>query len=573
MIKKIVLSLTLSSALLGDIVILDQIDPDKKVIQIASAKSLDELTMFSKRFHNLDQDIHIRNYKNKYHILYAVNIKSSALKDTLKTVRKQSPSAFVTKELSIYIKSITSKDNKIDKVVNNIKSANKKSHSQDIPSKSKVSVRIEKSTSSEAQMIKLQDTDNLYKNGISTYKQNNYQDAYKYFAQFAKKNPMDKQGNFFYGRSAFESSYYHEALAIYEKILLEDPNNLRVKLEIGQCYFRLKDYENAKKSFNEVLKQKLPATVKQNVITMLKTIDAQKKNHVTQAMLMIGYQYDSNVNNSPDVGDYTIYLPSTNSNINMSNDGEKVSDSSLQIVASLNHKYKLEEDSLIDTKATVFTQQYFHQHEKDLDLLSLESSLVKFGKQDKISIGLGYSYLLLESDSYMDIPYLKLGYDYKISPSLTYQGYLKILDKNYKQTNKDRDTDTYELYNSLTFSTKEYGINRFSLTLGKDDKVRGIRTDVNKRYYAFNIANNYSLSKTLLLKSALDYKITSYKDKDVNFLNKRKDKQTIASLGLMKTIDKSMTIGTNLQLIDNNSNQEPFDYDKYVLKLFGYYGF
>lgn len=561
MIKQVLISITLSSYLLGDMITQKQIDPNKNVIQIASSKSKKELTNFSKRFKDLDQDIHIRDYKNRYYILYTVNIEDKILKQTLTKIRQKSPSAFITKELSIYLNSL-----KI--------SQKNKTPLTNISSNPNIQKKIVNKDINYLDPIKLQDIENLYQKAIYAYNQKDYKDAYKYFAKFASKNPLDKRGNFFYARSAFESSYYHEALAIYEKILLQDSNNARVKLEIGQCYFRLKKYKDAKKSFYEVLQEKLPTNVKQNVIAMLRAIETKETKNFTQAMVMVGYTYDSNVNNSADAGDYTIYLPSLNSSINMNNNGEKTSDSSLQAIVSLNHKYKLDEAQSIDSKVTAFTQKYNKEHEKDIDVLSLELALSRYTQDTKLSLGLGYNHIFLDSHSYMEIPSLNINYNKKLSSTLNYQGYLKFLDKNYKQKeNKDRDSNAYELYNSLGLSTKEYGVNTFSLTLGKEERQRGIRTDVNKDYYTFNITNNYSLTKALLLKSSMEYKIISYKDRDINFLTKREDKQTTLSLGLMKSLDQSTTIGTNLQWIDNNSNHEPFSYDKHVVKGFIYYGF
>lgn len=413
----------------------------------------------------------------------------------------------------------------------------------------------------------------IYSNAVNAYNQQDYQTAYKYFKEYIKNNAMDKRGNFFYGRSAYEVGQYNDALMAYEKVLMEEPNNLRVQLETAQCYFKLKQYDKAKEIFNMVLQHdSVPPQVKQNIYATLQSIDQQNTDHFFRTMFMASYVYDTNVNNASGDKDFTVYFSGVPTVL--PNDGEQPSDSSLQLVASLNHTYKIDDTMGLENTFTGYTQQYFHQHDKDIDLVSFGSSLAQYGKLYKASIGLGYDHVWLDNAQYVSTLSLKGEYSRKLNKQLNYQSYVKLSDKNYQQSADElKDAYVYELYNALSYNSKEFGISSLALTLGKEQRQSGDRTDVNKQYYGVALGNSYNISKNLLLKTSLEYKQYDYENMDLLFLSKRKDTQESVSVGMIQSINKNLSVGASVQYIDNQSNHQPFDYDKYISKVYLYYGF
>jgi tetratricopeptide (TPR) repeat protein len=78
-----------------------------------------------------------------------------------------------------------------------------------------------------------------YKTGVSLYKNKKYQDSYNLFKKLFIKDFKNKNINFFLGLSAFELGLYDEALSAYERILIQDPNALRIKLEYAKTLFAI----------------------------------------------------------------------------------------------------------------------------------------------------------------------------------------------------------------------------------------------------------------------------------------------------------------------------------------------
>ena len=75
------------------------------------------------------------------------------------------------------------------------------------------------------------------------------------------------------GRSAYEIGKFEEALSAFNLILMEEPSNSRVKLEVAQTYFAMGNYDESEKIFKDVLKNdSLPPLVKKNVELTLESL-------------------------------------------------------------------------------------------------------------------------------------------------------------------------------------------------------------------------------------------------------------------------------------------------------------
>lgn len=421
--------------------------------------------------------------------------------------------------------------------------------------------------------LTISDSAKLYSEAINAYNKKDYKSAYKYFYRYTKEKALDKRANFFYARSAYETAHYDIALGSYEKILLQEPDNLRVKLEIAQCYFRLNKFDKAKEQFNEVLKHDIPQNVRENIKAGIASIDKKNKKNFFQAALVFGLLYDSNIDNNADAEDYSIYVDGLGT-LDLSNDGKKRNDKASQLIGVLNHTYKFDSNKAIENRFTAFTQNYSKHAGKDISVISIESAPAYYTRDYKAALAFGYDHVQLGHKDYLKNYSVTARLNKKINDTLNYQGYFKLNKKDFaKEDNKDKNSYTAELFNSLSCQSKDYGINTLSLTLGKDDSRQGSRTDVNKNYYTLSASNSYSISKTLILNSSLSYKEMGYKDEDINFLSKREDINIVYSIGILKSINKNISAGTNIQYIDNQSNHEPFEYDKYLVKGFVQFGF
>ncbi len=172
-------------------------------------------------------------------------------------------------------------------------------------------------------IVKKSKTDiSTYNNALQHYKQKNYKKAYELFSEAFTKDMGNKQINFYLGRSAYEIGMYEIALSAYERVFLVEPTNVRVKLEIAQTYLAMKLYTQAKKEFSEILQNKLPVKVREKIENSISFINNKEKKHFVNNTLIFGFNYDSNINNSANASDYSIYFPALNLTIDEELDGQ-----------------------------------------------------------------------------------------------------------------------------------------------------------------------------------------------------------------------------------------------------------
>ena len=413
-----------------------------------------------------------------------------------------------------------------------------------------------------------------YIDAINSYNEKDYKSTYNGLSLYLKDNSSNKRINFILGRSAFELKRYKEALISYEKVLLEDPNNNRAYLEMAKTYFVLKKYKKARKQFNFILKQEIPDIVRSNIEKFIQKIDLQKKKHFLKKIVIFGFSYDTNTNNNADKGNYTIYIPELSSSIELSNNKEKVTGKAMLSTVILNHKYKVKDNISSENNLVFYSQNHHNNHEKDIGVISVATTMSYLQSKYKVSMGFSYDFVSLDNKSYIKSYSIVSMLNKKLSNNIGYLGYLKYNKQLFvDKINQTKDSNTIELLNSIIIPTKLYGTNSLALILGKTYKENGVRTDINKYYYNIKLSNSYNLSKSLIIKVKLNQNIIKYKDNDVNFIKKRDDKQYNSSLGLVKLLNKNLSIDTNIQYIKNKSNHSPFKYDKYILKTNIIYNF
>lgn len=501
----------------------NQIDIKNTTIQIGSGESLTDLENIFKDIQE-SYNLVYRNYKNKFFIAYIVNIKKENEKNTLHTIQKKYPSAFITNQLNIYLTEILNYDF-------------------------------------------------LLRNAITTYNNKQYQKSYAEFFHYSANSVLTKRETFLYARSAYEIKKYTKALSLYEQILLEDPSNVRTQLEIAQTYLKMENYQKAKGWFSKVLEEKLPNNVRKNILNTLQLVETKNKKHIFQAMAILELLYDTNIDNNADAGEYSIYIDGLG-DTTLSNEGEKNSDSIVQLIVLLNHIYKFTNDVTLENRLVILSQSYNEHSDKNIDFISLQVEPSYYQDNYSLSSSLSYNYVFLGGTEYLQSISVSPTIRYQLTKNLNYTTSITLNKKEYFQ---DEDTDlnsySYQFLNNISFQTKEYGLNTLSIELGRDKREKGSRSDVNKDYYSIDFTNSYPLLKTLALSSGISYKKIAYKDIDANFLTSRKDIHTIYSLGLQNIFSRNISAKINLQYIDNYSNHDPFEYNKYILKASFYYRF
>ena len=406
----------------------------------------------------------------------------------------------------------------------------------------------------------------LYNVALKNFRAKKYEKAYEQFNSLFLTNMGDVLTNFYLGRSAYELGKYEFALSAYDRILIVQPENTRVRLEMAQTYFKMKLYTQAISEFNLVLEdKKIPSNVRKNVEAKIKYMQNLQKKHYVNATAIAGILYDSNINSTPTTGVFDIYNPTVDSIVTVTNNDKEESSTIYQAVGQINHIYKYSDNFILNSSATALLMKYINHKEKDIQALSLSVTPTILQKKYKVSLPILFDKINLGHESYQNNIYFNPNYSRILSDTMLYTTGVKVGRVTFVK-DKDRDVNLYEWQNSLRVVSQKYGLFTFGLDLGKEVEVRSVRTDVDHKYFNTYFNNSYELSQNYTLQTAINYKEYNYSDVDVNFQSKKKDKKTDISMSILRPLGKEFVLNIGGTYTDKNSNHASSEYDKYVIK-------
>lgn len=371
-----------------------------------------------------------------------------------------------------------------------------------------------------------------YKEALSLYKLKQYQKAYELFNILFENNLDDVNINFYLGRSAFELKNYHESIIAFERVLFSKPESTRTKLELAKAYFMSRKFRDAKKYFEESLKDpNLPENIKVGVNKYLEIIDNNTQKNFFSGVFLAGINYDSNVNNRSDYDLYNIpNLPNP-----ATNTVEDEGDFAHQEVLILNHKYKKTDNTIFKNDFMVFskTMNNHKNSAKDIDMISYTPTINHIYKN-----GLSVDYSIFADALWLDdISNLRT---YGVMPKFTYilnksvitNGYVKYqIKRNQVESSKINDSKYLELNNAWQFISKSgvsYGI---SFTFSKEQqKNEQANNTIDKDEYTLKTNSTYMIGKKISLAPTLSYKYAKYDHEDFLYKVKRSDDEYKASL-------------------------------------------
>lgn len=407
---------------------------------------------------------------------------------------------------------------------------------------------------------------------MKSYQNKNYKVALEEFLKIKSFSDSAKV-DYYIGRSYYELGDYEQALAAYERVAINEPNNKRVILETAQTYFMLGMYDEARSRFDIILADPtVPEIVKSNILTRLNTIDSKTKKHFTNFGVLVGYGFDTNINNTTGVSSYSVYIPQLTTNLNLTPEKEK--DSTFQeIGAVFNHIYKYAENLAFRNGATFYRQVYTEDSSKDLSLISFSTTPIYTVDKTNYMMTFGIDHIWYDDEAYLNNYYIAPKISHLIKDNLIYEGSIKVTQKDFFKPNTNKDSISYELSNKIMQQDNKYGIIGLEAILGTEKRDKNVRTDVSRDYFTLRLNHTYKLSSQISLNSNISYSDVDYKYKDINFLTKRDDEIYNIGVGLSYEYSKQATIGLTYNYTNQNSNHEPFDYDKQVVKTSLYYNF
>lgn len=411
-----------------------------------------------------------------------------------------------------------------------------------------------------------------YEKGIILYKKKEFKKAYEIFNKLFITNLDNIFINYYLGRSAYELKLYEFAVSAYDRILMQEPQNNKVRLELAQTYLSMGLWAQSLDEFIKVSEGKLPKQLKQRVEKTIALLKNKQRKSIFSFYSLFAMIYDSNINNSSDIGAFDIYSPNLSTNITVNNSTKKESAMIYQVVGSFNYKYKIEDKLIWDNNLSSINLKYDDHKDKDINIISLNSGPMYYTKNYKTTLIFTFDKLYLGQKDYQSNFYIRPEYTTSLTEKSMYLCGIKIGRVNY-DNNSDLDAKIFEVTNTFRYISDNYGLFSFRTNVGKEIEVNKIRTDVSYNYFDFFLANSISVFDEYTFITTAGYKVSRFNDYDENFKLKRRDKKRDFSVAIEKQIANNTVVNIGTTYTKRNSNQEPSVYSKYILKVSFYMTF
>lgn len=387
-------------------------------------------------------------------------------------------------------------------------------------------------------------------------KENKHAEAYRQASLLQDEYAGQPNFDFLFAIAAIESGHPHQAVFALERLILQFPDNGRVKVELARAHFLSGNINTADELFNEVLASSPPANVEIKIRAFLVLIEQRRLQLLNKlsASIKITAGWDSNYNSAPDLNVVTIGALSFTLNENSRQQDTNYTG----IEANLTYQQRI-------NKKTQFTYAgYLQQRENvgnDLDTLTAG---IFFSPQRVSSAGLfrlpiQYQQLNLDGENYRN--YTSLGLEWlpetKTNSLWTHflqYGLVRYPDYSIRDMDLSIIGSTYQTIN------KHGSLYQLALHYSTESSHTGIAGHLETETLGMRTYGKWPLDRKNSLYGRITLQNIEHGGKHPVFNVLRQDRAASTSLGWELNLTPVTVLNLEAAYLQNSSNINVYDY-------------
>ncbi|MEH6347796.1 MAG: tetratricopeptide repeat protein, partial [Bermanella sp.] len=229
--------------------------------------------------------------------------------------------------------------------------------------------------------------------------------AFELAGRLVEKLEGNTEFDFQFGMAAVETQHYDQALFAFERLVLNEGDQPRYRLELARTHFYLRNLERSEIEFNRVLKQNPPKAVKDNVYAFLLRINDLKQSIEPRfsVSLDISAGFDSNINSATNEN----FLPNEElvfiNDVRLDDDSQETESGYWGTLFNLNYLRPLTKRSAVDFKIATSNKTNAELQDYDLTTALTEAGYNYYFGGFQVRGGTRYQFIGVDGDKFLDV--------------------------------------------------------------------------------------------------------------------------------------------------------------------------
>lgn len=396
--------------------------------------------------------------------------------------------------------------------------------------------------------------------------------AYQIGLENSDEQAGDPAFDFYFGLAAIESGRAEQAVFAFERVLMQQPDNQRARLELARAQFLLGDDLTARKNFEEVLAAAPPPNVRKHIQLFLDRIDERvrhSQSHVSgYAQLTLGS--DSNINSA--TSNASVDVPALGQ-VTLDETSRKISDEFRTVDAAADWRYLLSKLTGLFVSASVKDQNNFGSNEFDTTELGIRTGVSHVRGKNRFEVPLQYQELLVDGNAFRRLTALSGEWSRPVMTddqvSLFGQfGTLRYPDQASRDVDLSLAGGSWTHYFSggtvSTVSSAYYGDESAKSSMGRHN---------GRAYYGLRVGAQWTFKAGQAVYAVAGAQKVDHAAVDPVFAQTRSDDFYQGTLGWNWRAGMHLSLRAEFQYYDNQSNIPLYAYDRAVTQLSLQYGF
>tara|TARA_R110000824_G_scaffold288508_3_gene476767 strand:+ start:94719 stop:96047 length:1329 start_codon:yes stop_codon:yes gene_type:complete len=391
-----------------------------------------------------------------------------------------------------------------------------------------------------------------------------YQEAF----QLGQTGLFDYEGepnfDFAYGLAALESGFPDEAVFAFERIVYNNRDQQRVKLELARAYFLSENYAASETLFNEVLATNPADNVRNNIQAFLQLIEQAQSSVSNILIWSVGFNTgtDSNINSATELG----VIDTPIGDVTLSAGGQKIESNFTDLNGSIRFIRPIDKSRNFTAQANVS-----NRNNRKTDQFDLTVGSAQVAYNWGLDTSLRYSHALRSQIVRLD------GASFQNSTSLlnTIQriggnGWSQSLTGAYTAvryaTGQNANANLRDINQLLISGVLSKSSNRNQVSAsafyGDDRILNDVAKNNETSFIGIALADQFLLMPQHLLYARASLQSNDHEAADPIFNITRENDTFSTSFGWIWQLRSNITITTDLTYTDNESNIDLYSYDR-----------